>query len=260
MPTIDVNGETIHYRRAGTGPTLAFLHSLGTNSYLWEHQIARWQDRFTCVAFDGRGHGRSSNNGGATMQAMAEDAHAALKALGLLPAHLIGISMGGLQCARFHAVAPADVRSIVYADSFAFLGEAGPARVAALEQKVRSMSMQDYAVDYMTTTLLPATPQADKDALVAAIAGMTADNYIETVKSVFTEDVREYLKAIRCPTHVVVGAKDERTPVAAAESVRALVPGATMKIIPDAAHLANIDNPDGFHAAVEPFLNQVTQM
>lgn len=258
MPTIDVNGETIHYERAGKGPTLAFFHSLGTNSYLWERQIARWSDRFTCVAFDARGHGRSTNNGGATMQAIAEDAHAALKALGLLPTHLIGISMGGLQCARFHALAPADIKSIVYADSFAHLGEAGPARVEALSQKVRSMSMQDYAVDYMSTTLLAPTPQADKDALVAAIAGMTADNYVQTVKSVFTEDVREQLKGIRCPTHVVVGAKDERTPPAASETVRALVPGATMKVIPDAAHLSNIDNPAGFNAAVEPFLAQVT--
>ena len=66
MPEISVNGETIHYERAGQGPTLAMLHSLGTNSYLWKEQIERWQDKFTCVAFDARGHGRSTNNGGAT--------------------------------------------------------------------------------------------------------------------------------------------------------------------------------------------------
>ena len=60
MPEISVNGETIHYERAGQGPTLAMLHSLGTNSYLWKEQIERWQDKFTCVAFDARGHGRST--------------------------------------------------------------------------------------------------------------------------------------------------------------------------------------------------------
>ncbi|HBC08526.1 MAG TPA: hypothetical protein DC046_13235, partial [Rhodospirillaceae bacterium] len=98
MPTISVNGETLHYRQAGSGPTLLMLHSLGTNGYLWEGQIAALQDRFTCVALDARGHGRSSNRGGVTMQAVAEDAHALLTELGLLPAHIMGISMGGLQC------------------------------------------------------------------------------------------------------------------------------------------------------------------
>jgi pimeloyl-ACP methyl ester carboxylesterase len=34
------------------------------------------------------------------------------------------------------------------------------------------------------------------------------------------------------------------------------VKGSSLELIPDAAHLANIDNPDGFAAAVEPFLMQ----
>ncbi|MEQ8228324.1 MAG: hypothetical protein RIA64_09595 [Rhodospirillales bacterium] len=45
MPEISVNGETLHYRRGGSGPTLLMLHSLGTNGYLWEGQMAALQDR-----------------------------------------------------------------------------------------------------------------------------------------------------------------------------------------------------------------------
>ena len=80
MPTITVNGETLHYERTGDGPTLLMIHSLGTNSYLWGRQMAHWRDRFTCIAFDARGHGRSSNRagegnqeGGPTMKNIASD-------------------------------------------------------------------------------------------------------------------------------------------------------------------------------------------
>lgn len=256
MPEISVNGETIHFERAGNGPTLAMLHSLGTNSYLWEEQIARWQDRFTCVAFDARGHGRSTNNGGATMQAIAEDAHAALKEMGLLPAVIMGISMGGLQCARFHALAPDDVLGIVYADSFAYLGEAGPARVKDMEEKIGGMSMEEYAAAYTADTLLPATAEAHHAALRRSISGMTAEDYLDTVRSVFTEDVREQLQGIDKPCLVVTGEQDQRTPPAAAEAVHGLVAGSEIKLIPNAAHLSNIDNPEGFAEAVEPFLKR----
>lgn len=256
MPRISINGEDLHYERAGSGPTLAMFHSLGTNSYLWREQIGRWQDRFTCIAFDARGHGRSSNNGGITMEKVARDVHAALQELELLPAILMGISMGGLQCARLHAIDPGAVTGIVYADSFASLGEAGPARIAQMEEKIARMSMKEFAADYAADTLLPAGGPARQAALRAAIAGVSKENYLQAVRSVFTEDVRDHLRAIDKPMLIVVGEQDQRTPLAASRIVQDLVPGAELMTIPGAAHLANIDNPEGFHQAVEPFLQR----
>ena len=188
------------------------------------------------------------------MQAVAEDAHAVLSDLGLLPTHLIGISMGALQCARFHTLSPKDVLSIVYADSFAYLGEAGPARVRDMEAKIGAITMDDYAAGYTADTLLPATAAEHHQALTNSIAAMTAENYLQTVRSVFTEDVREHLKAIDKPCHIVTGEQDQRTPPSAAKTVHALVQQSTLEIIPEAAHLSNIDNPHGFAASVEPFL------
>ena len=101
----------------------------------------------------------------------------------------------------------------------------------------------------------------DKDTfradLIAAITGMTKDDYLDAVRSVFTEDVRTQLQGIDKPMHIVTGDQDQRTPLAAAESVHALVTGSTLEIIPNAAHLSNIDNPVGFLAAVGPFLDRV---
>jgi 3-oxoadipate enol-lactonase len=257
MATISVNGETLHYRLAGSGPALLMIHSLGTNSTLWDRQIAHWQDRFTCIAFDARGHGKSTNAGGVTMKAIAGDLHAALNELGLLPANLIGLSMGGPIAARFYEIDPESVLSIVYADSFASMGGAGEARIADMEAKLASMTMAEYARDYDANTLLPETPAEDHQNLIAAISGMTAEDYLQTVRSIFVEDVRDCLKKITVPLLALAGDSDQRTPVAKAQEVADLVAGAEVKEIPRAGHLANIDNPEGFHAAVDPFLARV---
>ncbi len=50
---------------------------------------------------------------------------------------------------------------------------------------------------------------------------------------------------------------EHRTPLAVSESVHALVAGSSPEITPAAGHLSNIDNPDGFHAAIDPFMNRV---
>ena len=253
MPEIAVNGETLHYERAGSGPTLLMIHSLGTNSYLWARQFAHWQDRFTCLAFDSRGHGRSTK-GPFTIRQVAADLHAALSALDLLPVVLIGLSKGGPIAARFHEIDPGGVSAIVYADSFAHMGAVGEARIADLEEKIPSTTMAEWAADYAANTLMPDTGKADRQALIEAIAAVRAEDYLDAVRSIFTEDVRDCLKDVRVPTLVLVGEKDERTPIAWSREVEALVPGSTLAEIPGAGHLSNIDNPDGFHAEVDAFL------
>jgi 3-oxoadipate enol-lactonase len=254
MPTIDANGETLAYERAGSGPALVLIHSLGTNSWLWADQITRWKSDFDVIAFDARGHGGSTNNGGVTMKNVAADILAALDALGVGEATFLGISMGGLISAHINAAAPERVKSIVIADSFSALGAAGPEKVAAMEGRIVPMSMEDWGAAYAGETLLPTTGDDLREKLAGGIAAMEKENYLQTTRSVFTSDVSAEMAAITAPVLVVCGDKDDRTPPAASEKIAEIIPGAELKMIPDAAHLSNLDNPSGFHAAVDPFL------
>ncbi len=77
---------------------------------------------------------------------------------------------------------------------------------------------------------------------------------MEAANSVFTADVVEIMKAIRIPVKVVVGDRDQRTPPKLSEAIVGLIEGAEYAVIPGARHLANLDRPDGFHAAVDGFL------
>ena len=58
------------------------------------------------------------------------------------------------------------------------------------------------------------------------------------------------LKEIRCPSLVIVGKDDPGTPVAMAEEIHQALPGSKLVIIPSAAHLSNLEQPDAFNQAL----------
>ena len=82
---------------------------------------------------------------------------------------------------------------------------------------------------------------------------MEKENYLQAVRGEFPVDVVEALGRIAVPTLVVWARRTSvRRPRRTGRS-RRLFP-AQVRVVPDAAHLANLDNPDGFHAVVDPFL------
>ncbi|MDQ0467781.1 alpha/beta fold hydrolase [Labrys wisconsinensis] len=254
MQTIEVRGETLHYERAGSGPPLLLVHSLGTGAWLWRDEIRRWSSLFDVIAVDARGHGRSTARGAPTVPEIAADLAAVIAALGLAPAHVVAISMGGPISAHLIAQAPGSVASLVIADSFANQGEAGAKRAETIAAVVRDVGMAEFGRRYAQDTLLPATPRPVFDELAASLGAMDAQTYIACATSVFTSDVRDLMAAIRVPVRIVVGERDNRTPPALSEAIAALIPGAGLHHIADAAHLANLDQPERFEAAVLSFL------
>ena len=63
------------------------------------------------------------------------------------------------------------------------------------------------------------------------------------------------LKEIKCPILVIVGADDPGTPVSMAKEIHENAPGSKLVVLPQAAHLANIEQPEGFSRALREFLS-----
>jgi 3-oxoadipate enol-lactonase len=257
MPTFSINREDLYYEIEGQGPALVLIHSLGTCSELWRDALARWKGRYTVLAMDCRGHGKSTANGGVALEMIANDLRALMQSLKLKSADVIGISMGGPIATWLYTQAPELVGRMVLADTFTHIPEAGP-RLVVLERKLDAMSMADFGVEYAAQTLLPATAPERYKALSGWVAGMSTQAYRETVRSIFAQDIRGALTNIKVPVLVMVGDQDQRAPVAMAEQVAMLIPGAQMNIVPDAGHLANMDNPAAFYGAIDDFFVQKT--
>jgi 3-oxoadipate enol-lactonase len=116
------NGIDIRYRIDGGGAqTLVLINGVGDDLEGWANQV----DDFVAaglrvVSFDNRGVGQSGQPPGPyTSREMAADLKVLVGALGLAPFHLAGVSMGGVIAQEYAVAHPADLRSLVLANTFA---------------------------------------------------------------------------------------------------------------------------------------------
>jgi len=100
MPFVSAtDGARIHYEvtgRTGATPVL-MIQGLGASKNAWNLQRIAMATRFRCISFDNRGAGRSDKpTEPFTLEQMADDAIAVLDAAGIVTAHIVGASMGGV--------------------------------------------------------------------------------------------------------------------------------------------------------------------
>ena len=255
MPTIEANGEQIFFVDEGEGPPVLFIHSLGTNNYLYRDQIAGLKDRYRCIAPDCRGHGASSYNGTFTVEDVAADHKAVLDHLGVDKCHIVGLSMGGPIALNFNARWPGVVHSLVLADAFARVRPGGEDRIYATQEAVAYLSMQEFGSQYAGDRLMPTTDIEKLDELALEIAKCPPKGYVDTVRAVFTYDASGDLAKVSAPVLILIGDSDDATPMAESEFIRDGIPGSEIRVIPDAGHLSTIDSPAEFTAELRTFLD-----
>lgn len=114
-----VNGTSLHYRTAGSGPPVVLLHGVPKTGYHWRHLTPRLTDRYTVVVPDLRGLGDSDRPAtGYDSATMADDIAALMAALGHDRYAVVGEDWGaavGYQLAARHRD---HVTSLVFAEAF----------------------------------------------------------------------------------------------------------------------------------------------
>jgi 3-oxoadipate enol-lactonase len=253
VPFFEHDGEDLYYEDAGSGPAVVLLHSLGTWSGIWAGEVERLRGRFRCLAPDARGHGRSSARGPITRDAIVADIVALLDRVGADAAHVVGLSMGGCWALRLWDLHPGRVLSLALCDTFASVPDpVGPVR--SRREQLEKMSMQEYARQYAATTLQPGAAPDVVAGLERAVAGMSRRALLETAEACFTTQLDHVLPTVRVPTLVLIGDRDERTPLPLSERLADGIPGARLVVVSGAGHLSNLDNPREFDAALEAHL------
>ena len=254
-----VNGEDVAVWEEGTcrNPTVFLLHSLGTSAELWSPQMATLAGSHHLVAMDCRGHGKSTNRKGFSIEGCAEDAVAVLRLLGVGSAHIVGISMGGLIAAEMVGGDNRGIvcRSLTLACSYRHMfGPASGARVAHTQALLAVTPMADFAVSYLKDTLSVPVDQSLYEALQKAIGAMTPADYLQTLRCILSHDAtRALLGASAVPTLVLSGQLDKRVTAEATSMLLEAVPHARSEVLSNAGHLANVEAPAEFSAALRSF-------
>lgn len=112
---LDVSGGRLYYEVAGMGPHLVFIHGFTLDRRMWDDQWDYFRGGHTCIRYDMRGHGRSSDP--AEPWSNADDLRMLLAHLDVESAHLCGLSAGGGVALDVAVTYPEAVNSLVLIDS-----------------------------------------------------------------------------------------------------------------------------------------------
>jgi len=252
------NGIDTYYTVDGDGPWLVFSHSLACSTAMWAPQVAAFSKRFKVLCYDTRGHGQSSAPTGAyTLEQLADDAKALLDGLGIASCHWVGLSMGGMIGQTFALRHPGIFKTMTLADTTSRYGPEGqPLWQARIKTAVESG--MEPIVPAMLERWFTEPFRRSGAPVIAEIAGAIRSTppagFIGCCHAIPKLDLTARLREIKCPTLVIVGEHDPGTPPEMAREIHVNLPGSELAIIPSAAHLSNLEQPDAFNAAVETFL------
>lgn len=104
-PFLDSDGCQLYFKEWGEGEPILFVHSWSVNSELWQYQMVDLASSgFRCIAYDQRGHGKSSDPGrGYDYDTLGDDLAVVMGHLNLAGVTLVGHSMGCGVIARYLA-------------------------------------------------------------------------------------------------------------------------------------------------------------
>jgi pimeloyl-ACP methyl ester carboxylesterase len=251
---LDRDGATISYsvcaaaddQAAGALPLL-LTHGYGASAAMWEPNLAALSADRTVITWDICGHGRTSSPDDPARYSepgSVADMAAVLDACAIPRAVVGGLSLGGYLSLAFWLRHPDRVAALILCDT-------GPGfrRDQPRDQWNSHALARADALERRGAAALSSSPEVPG-------TGQNLQGLAHAARGILTQrDARvlESLPGITVPVLVVVGA-DDAPFRAAADYMAAKIPGATLAVLGNAGHAANIDQPAAFNAAVLDFL------
>ena len=275
--TVDVNGLPWSARVAGTGPVLLLLHGFTGSGRTWDGGLAdaARDAGFTTIAPDLPGHGgtgwrsRDAADPGdrsrATIERIADDLPALLRAVAREPAHVVGYSLGARVALRLAIAHPASVSRLVLEAPSAGIADpadraARRAADAALARSLERDGIAAFVDAWERSPVLAGGPRlgAGARARVREIrvghdpSGLAAS--LLAAGQGAMEPLHDRLAEVALPTLVIVGADDPAR--GRAEEAAAGISGARLAVIPGAGHAPHLETPVDFERLVLAFLQE----
>jgi len=226
-------------------PVLVLSNSLGSTLEMWDDQASVLRERFRLVRYNQRGHGGSPvPSGPYEIVDLGLDMLALLDRLEIERTSFCGLSIGGLVGMWLASEDPGRVERLVLCCTAARFD---PDMYDARAHKVRAAgvgSISDTVLERWFTPEFRASRPETLEWAESMLRSTPTEGYAGCCEVLRDADVRSRLGEIRAPTLVIAGAEDPAATVEQAEEIRDSIPGARLSVIENAAHLANIEQPE----------------
>jgi 3-oxoadipate enol-lactonase len=259
---LTANGIHMHYTLNGpaSAPVVTLSHSLATNLAMWEPQLSALAARYRVLRYDTRGHGGTdAPSGPYSLDQLAEDAVALVRALDIETTHFVGLSMGGMIGQVLALTRPEMLRSLILCDTSSRVPSEA---MSVWDDRIRvagSQGMEPHVEPTIGRWFTP--PFAAKNpAIIESVRAMirqtAPQGYVGCCHAIKALDLTDRLSAIAVRTLIVVGEDDLGTPVAASRAIHERIRGSEFAILTSASHLSNIEQAEAFTKTLLDFLER----
>src|SRR5438093_3107830 len=267
---VETKGVRMRYFVGGQGPPLILVHGLGGAAANWTELVPLLLRRHRLLVPDLPGHGGSTALPAVSgLEPFADRIALVAEREGMLPAPVVGHSLGGMVVLRLALRRPADVQALVLAGAaglsignvwgrqlLSVFTTVRPGRLAARYRGLVSRSRLLRRLVFGFVSVADPTGLTDN-----AVEGFLAAQLLHTdVDSAWqalrVDDPRQELEGVRCPVLVLWGAEDVQLPLEDAfEYTRRL--RARLRVIPGCGHLLIGERPEVCADAIETFLAEI---
>ena len=260
MAFVTRKGCKIFWRFEGGAakPVLLLLHSIGTDMTLWDRALPYLLPQFRVLRMDLRGHGASdAPTGDYTLEMLASDALAVLDGANVSEAVVCGLSLGGMVAMTLALMADTRVSALVLACTSAAMDKSvWEARLQLLRANGMP-AIVDTVLERFFSTEFRRTYPDDVETTRAGLLCMNPLGYAGCGAAIRDMILANAIAGIAVPTLVIAGTTDTSTPYAGhGDRIAAAIANAQTAML-DAAHLAAVEAPSEFAAALRLFVRKV---
>ena len=265
MPIVAANGINFNYQIDGPdgAPWITFSNSLATDLTMWDEQTALLSNDWRVLRYDQRGHGGTdATKPPYTFDLLVQDLISLWDVLGVKRSVLCGLSMGGTtglgigidHDERLTAYIGCD---LPHHSPDGFIQAWNERQAMAKEGGMEGMA-QPTATRWFTDKFANDPQNAvTMKKITNMISSTKLDGFLGCSGALKTINYHGRIEKIKSPTLFISGAEDPAAGPHEMAPLLDMLPGTKMHVVPDAGHIANMENADNFNSALTGFLNSL---
>ncbi len=238
----------VDYSLEGEGPPLYMVHGIGSRKATWNALISHLKHKFTCVAYDLRGHGKSPVPPTPySLDDLVEDLEALRAKLGHDKIHVVGHSLGGMIGPGYARSHPDRCSSVGLLSTAAGRTEDDRAKLqvvfAAMQDKGIGPVLETLIERWYTDGFITARPEAIKNR-IQQVVDTPAEVFLEVFRIYAETEMAPWLQKIHCPCLVLTGELDGGCNPRLNRFIDSELPNSELVILDNLKHSILIEAPE----------------
>jgi len=264
---IQANNFQMSYNDAGEGEIpIICLHGFPFDKSMWDEQLAYFESTHRIIACDIRGFGQSTDEVSMlSIEIFTDDLRAFMDKLFIKKAIICGLSMGGFIALNAVSRYPERFEALILCDTMCIAdsAEVKSNRFKAVDD-IALHGPEKFNEAFIESVFHPNSfeeqPEVVEELRTIVFANKKRIISQGLIALACRAETCSILGEIDMPTLIICGREDEVTPLFQSEFMQKRISGAVLKVIENAGHVSNLEQPKIFNGHIADFLAELDEV